>query len=228
MYRLLVHVEGQTEENFVDTVLAPHLYSRGFTSVRARLLGNARQRDRRGGIRPWESVRVDILSHLTQDQATVATTMVDYYGLPETWPGRAKAKGKKTLTKRARTVERAIANDIVASMSDAFDHRRFVPYVVMHEFEGLLFSDPDRLAWAMGKPNLRAELQTIRKEFSTPEHINESPESHPSRRIRDLYEGFQKPLMGVLAAQKTGLKDIRSECRLFDKWVRKLEERVDL
>src|SRR5256885_1583241 len=49
MARLLIHVEGETEETFVNEVLAPHLLSFGYESVSARLIGNARQRDRRGG-----------------------------------------------------------------------------------------------------------------------------------------------------------------------------------
>ena len=48
MTRLLIHVEGETEESFVNEVLAPHLYTHGYGLVSARLLGNARQRDRRG------------------------------------------------------------------------------------------------------------------------------------------------------------------------------------
>jgi hypothetical protein len=64
MARLLIHVEGQTEESFVSTVLRPHLHDRGYVSVGARLLGNARQRDRRGGIRAWATAKKDILNHL--------------------------------------------------------------------------------------------------------------------------------------------------------------------
>ncbi len=33
MTRLLVHVEGQTEESFVNRILAPHLYTRDFSLV---------------------------------------------------------------------------------------------------------------------------------------------------------------------------------------------------
>ena len=44
MTQLLVHVEGQTEETFVNEVLAPHLHGFGLASVSARLFGNARQR----------------------------------------------------------------------------------------------------------------------------------------------------------------------------------------
>lgn len=32
--------------------------------------------------------------------------------------------------------------------------RRFIPYVQMHEFEGLLFSDPSQLAAALGEQDL--------------------------------------------------------------------------
>lgn len=95
MSRLLIHVEGQTEEDFVKEVLAPHLYGCGYTKVSARLVGNARQRDRRGGIRAWSAVRKDILNHLKEDTECLSTTMVDYYALPQTgdraWPGRAEA-----------------------------------------------------------------------------------------------------------------------------------------
>src|SRR5436309_12656505 len=57
MARLLVHVEGKTEETFVNQILGPHLYKHRYEIVSARLLGNARQRDRRGGIRAWSAVR---------------------------------------------------------------------------------------------------------------------------------------------------------------------------
>ena len=226
MTRILVHVEGQTEENFVNAVLAPHLSSVGYTSVSARLLGNARQRSQRGGIRPWGSVRTDILNHLKVDQTTLVTTMVDYYGLPGTWPGRTQSGLQKTPLARAAEVEQAILEDIASSLSGAFDRRRFVPYVVMHEFEGLLFSDPPGFARGIGRLDLSPELQAIRSEFSTPEEINDSSETAPSKRIKDLYRGYQKPLMGVLGVQEIGLNAIRKECPLFSKWIENLELRA--
>lgn len=115
MTRLLVHVEGVTEESFVNNVLAPHLYSHGFSSVGARLIGNARQRDRRGGIRAWSTVRKEIMNHLKEDRACIATTIVDYYGLPQidpkAWPGRSEAPNL-AFSERANRVETALAKDI--------------------------------------------------------------------------------------------------------------------
>ena len=82
MSRLLVHVEGQTEEAFVAKLLAPHLYEFGFTSVSARLFGNAQQGSRRGGIVGWKTASSSILIHFKTDAGSLATTMVDYYALP--------------------------------------------------------------------------------------------------------------------------------------------------
>ena len=108
MRRLLVHVEGQTEETFVNEVLAPHLLTRGYSRVDARLMGSARGRDRRGGIRSWPAARRDIVHHLREDEGCVATTMVDYYGMPQegqaAWPGRMVARTREP-SQRSETVE---------------------------------------------------------------------------------------------------------------------------
>ena len=125
-------------------------------------------------------------------------------------------------------VEEAVLEDISGSLTDAFDQRRFVPYVVMHEYEGLLFSDPNGFAHGIGRPTLASQLQAIRDEFRTPEEINDSPDTAPSKRVKQLYQGYQKPLMGVLAAEEIGLDAIRAECPLFDKWVEQLEQRANL
>ncbi len=226
MTRLLVHVEGETEEDFVNRVLAPHLYSHGLSSVGARLIGNARQRDQRGGIRAWNTVRKDIVNHLKEDRASIATTMVDYYGLPQTgpkaWPGRSEAP-KLALSERANRVETALLEDISREMGSSFNPERFIPYVVMHEFEALLFSDCDRFGRGIGRPGLAPKFQEIRDKFANPEEIDDSPETAPSKRVAALVPGYQKPLMGTLAAQEIGLNAIRSVCPHFQCWLKRLE-----
>ena len=115
MARLLVHVEGETEETFVNEVLRDHLVARGLERVDARLVGNARQRDRRGGIRGWNTVRRDIIRHLSQDAGCVATTMVDYYALPQSgekaWPGRNHARSLP-VADRGVHVQAALLDDL--------------------------------------------------------------------------------------------------------------------
>jgi len=226
MTRLLVHVEGETEEAFVNEVLASHLYACGFTKVSARLLGNARQRDRRGGIRAWSTVRKDILHHLKEDTDCLSTTMVDFYALPQTgdraWPGRAKA-AQLAFAAKATVVESALLEDISHELGEGVGFCRFVPYVMMHEFEGLLFSDTVKLGLGMGRPDLTPKFQAIRNQFATPEEINDSPQTAPSKRILELFPRYERPLLGTLAVLEIRLDAIRHECPLFRVWLERLE-----
>jgi len=229
MARLLIHLEGQTEEDFVNEILRDYLLARGYDAVSARIVGNARLRRRRGGIRPWPSVRKDIINHLKEDPTCIATTMVDYYGLPQegegAWPGRKKAAGLKSGEK-APSVEGALLDDVMAEMGRRFNPRRFVPFVVMHEFEALLFSDCAGFSRGIGRPGLEAAFKEIRDRFPTPEDINDSPVTAPSKRVKDLVPGYEKPLLGSLAALEIGLNCIRRECPHFNEWLGQLESRL--
>ena len=226
MTRLLIHVEGQTEETFVNELLAPHLYTVGYSVVGARLLGNARQRTRRGGIRSWPAVRKEIVNHLRQDPGCIATTMVDYYGLPQSgsrgWPGRAAAS-QLTFPEKASTIEDLLLADVCEHMGSSFNPDRFIPYVMMHEFEATLFSDCAAFARGIGSPDLAASLQAIRDEFASPEQIDDSPTTAPSKRIARLVPGYQKPTQGTFAIQEIGLDTIRAECPHFRTWLERLE-----
>lgn len=137
MKRLLIHVEGQTEETFVNEVLRDYLMRKGYNQVSARILGNARQRNKRGGIRSWPSVKKEIVNHLREDANCVATTMVDYYALPQegagAWPGRTQLQSRSAGMK-AEAVESALLANIVEAIGNSFNPQRFIPFVVMHEF----------------------------------------------------------------------------------------------
>lgn len=226
MARLLIHVEGQTEEVFVNEVLRPHLYSVGYQVVGARLVGNARLRERRGGVRSWESVKRDIVRHLREDDECLATTMVDYYGMPDSgegaWPGRA-ASTALPAEQRAAAVEAELESAVRNSLNGDNGRKRFVPFVVMHEFEGLLFSDCGVFARAIGRGSIAHALQTIRQGFPTPEHINDSPITAPSKRVVALVPEYQKPLYGNIAALEIGLAKMRGECPHFNGWIERLE-----
>ncbi len=229
MARLLIHVEGEAEETFVNEVLAPHLYERNYTKVSARLLGNARQRDRRGGIKSWSSTRLDILTHLKEDSACIATTMIDFYALPQTgtraWPGRQTASNL-LFPQKAASVESALHRDICQELGDSFDQTRFIPFVMMHEFEGLLFSSCEGFGNGIGRPDLIPQFQAIRNQFGTPEEINDSPTTAPSKRVQELVHGYEKPLLGTLAILEIGLDVIRAECPHFGAWLEKLSGRT--
>lgn len=225
MSRLVVHVEGPTEETFIKEVLGPHLVGYGYDAVWPRIVGNARLDRRSGGIKGWPSVRKDVIEHLKENPGCRATTMVDYYALPKTgikaWPGRADAV-ELAYVKRASHVERALLNDLKEKSSYKLS-RRFRPFVTMHEFEGLLFSDCRAFSEGIGIPELEDALQAIRDEFESPEEINDSPITAPSKRVEALVPGYSKPFLGVLASLEVGLDRMRAECPVFRRWLEDLE-----
>ena len=96
----------------------------------------------------------------------------------------------------------------------------------MHEFEGLLFSDCDALSRGVGRPELQPQFESIRNQFTTPEDINDSPHTAPSKRMESIIPGYEKPLLGILAVLEIGLARIRAECPHFNAWLSKLESLI--
>lgn len=225
MARILAIVEGQTEETFTNTILAPHLREYGHY-ISATILGNARSRNKRGGIRGWDASRSDIVRHLQGDRNVYVTTMVDYYGLPATpphgWPGRQLATAMP-FHQKASTVTGAMLQDIIGHLGTGYYPARFVPFVMMHEFEALLFSDCQGLSEGIGRPDLAVAFSAVVSSCGGPEEINDSPLTAPSKRIEQLFPRYQKPIMGALAARRIGLDRMRAECPTFDDWVTTLE-----
>lgn len=235
MSRLFIQVEGPTEEDFVNEVLRRHLVdSHSYHSVDARIVGNSRLREKRGGIRGWSVVRKEIVERLQYDRGVFITMLVDYYALPkgspedDGWPGRS-APANLPFAQKAAQVKQALAGDIAVALPDPRDHRRFIPFIVMHEFEALLFSDPAAMARGFNHADAEADLAAIAGQFSTPEEINDSPLTAPSKRIIKVFEDrgydrYEKPLLGNLAALEITLPVIRAKCPLFGVWLSKLEK----
>ena len=136
--------------------------------------------------------------------------------------GRSEAN-EVGFPNNAETVEKALASDICEQMGSDFNPEQFVPYVMMHEFEAMLFSHCERFAEGIGKPELAPKFQEIRAKFGCPEEIDDSPETAPSKRIVSLVPGYQKPLMGALASLEIGLGAIRLACPHFRSWLEQLE-----
>ncbi|WP_255637136.1 DUF4276 family protein [Hyalangium versicolor] len=91
MKRILILVEGQTEETFVREVLAPHLVSLGLALqpvivVTSRLETGEKNK---GGIIRFGPVKQNLLMLLGDSNAVKVTTLFDFYGLPRDFPGMA-------------------------------------------------------------------------------------------------------------------------------------------
>lgn len=100
---------------------------------------------------------------------------------------------------------------------------RFLPYLQLHEFEGLLFSDPVAFASGIGEPRLASRLERIRNPFETPEDINDDPTTAPSKQVISVCPSYRKVLDGTRAARAVGIARMRQECPHFRNWLEQLE-----
>ena len=221
MIRLYIICEGETEEGFVNNILYGHLWPRNVYPIPI-VIGT---RGHKGGNVNYQRLRRNVRNALRQESECYCTVLIDYYGLPTDFPGKSESESERVLSDIAATfrelLEDALRNDIGENSV-----RRFIPYVQMHEFEALLFSDPAGFAAGISRPDLQAKFHEICSRFTTPEHINDSPNTAPSKRIIEEFPGYerQKPLLGALAALEIGLPRIRQQCPLFDAWLNKLEK----
>jgi hypothetical protein len=167
-------------------------------------------------------VKKDIVKQLKQDRAAYCSTMLDFYGLGNGFPGTPLPGGLANPEKATR-IERATKEDIVAEIPDFRPDLRFLPYLQLHEYEGLLFSDPMTFARGIYEPRLTESFKKIRDEFPTPEDINDRPDLAPSKRVLSLHPPYSKPIHGTLAAIAIGIERMREECPHFRDWVERLE-----
>ncbi|HKQ50055.1 MAG TPA: DUF4276 family protein [Phycisphaerae bacterium] len=215
-------VEGQTEQTFVRDQLAEHLGSFGF-AIWAILSGKTQ---RQGGVKKWDSARNDIIRPLRAGR--FCTTMFDYYAMPSDWPGRREAS-KLAWAKRAAYVEAMMAEDIGETIGVSFNPSQFIPYVQLHEFEALLFSDTGVLAAAataispITETYYRKQFDAIITAAGHPEAIDDGFETCPSRRIKGIVAGFRKGLHSPIVARRIGLDRLVSDCSHFGSWIKKLE-----
>ena len=218
--RLHFVVEGPTERRFVENILRPHLADRSIW-VAARCVETGRSRGRKysGGVRDYTKAKRDIERWMREDQNSDArfTTMFDLYALPGDFPGYEDARQERDPYARIRLLEDALGEDI--------PDRRFVPYLQLHEFEALLFCDPQKLEVRFDRHSAGIWRLAQVAEQSNPELINDGNETAPSKRIiREIpeYES-DKASSGPIVAERIGLTTLRTKCQHFAEWLGKLE-----
>ena len=221
MSRLLILLEGQTEETFIKQLIAPHLAERGvFASVTMIATSrDAGRRTHRGGHAHRFDLIASDLRRLLGGQARAVSTMLDLYGFPRDMPG---------FPPRWPPATRDRVGLLEAAFAAAIGDHRFIPGIVAHEFEALLFTEPERIA-AVAVPDLTeraratTELVAVAQAYASPEDINDSPATAPSKRILAAVPGYKKPRHGPIIAQQIGLERLRRSCPLFAAWLARLE-----
>jgi hypothetical protein len=219
---LFIVVEGPTERTFVREILAPTLAGNG-VYAQAMLIGKP---GHKGGNVIFERARKDIGNFLKQRSDTYISTMFDYFRIDSEWPGKEQVSEKinsgtsLASTEKADILEKAMFDKIVEEFATHAAKKRFIPYIEMHEFEALLFSNPQTLA-----NNLGVRLNKIQEALGAdgPEDINDDPDKAPSKRLMALEPRYRKIASGNVIAKAIGIPAMREKCPHFASWLAKLE-----
>lgn len=217
MKRVLILVEGQTEERFVKDVLHPHLLPLDIAPL-PKLITTKRVKAGKhfkGGVTEFKKVEDDLRRLLGDSAAVLVTTMLDYYGFPKDFASWHQVVAKQPH-QRVKQLEEAFAAHI--------NNRRFLPYLMLHEYEAMLFAGPQQTAKTLNHAPLAASMQQIRDACTGPEKIDEGEETAPSKRILKLFPRYRKPLHGPLAVGRIGLPQVRAACPHFNEWLTALEK----
>lgn len=209
MIRLGISVEGQTENEFVTSVLAPHLLALDIFAATT-IVQTRRAHDGTrfvGGAVSLDRVARQIRPLL--HSFDYVTTLYDFYG----FRGRAEGENVEALQQR---------------LAEMLRHERFIPYIQKYEFENLLFGGDGVLPPTMESPQLSAAIREVVMQSGDPELINDTRETAPSRRLDRLFLThlrihYDKTGHGPVWAGRIGLERLRLACPRFGRWLERLE-----
>lgn len=216
MIRLLILVEGQSEEKFVQQVLAPYLATEiSATPVILKTRRDADGTAYRGGVTGWAQIRSD-LQRLLRDRHAYVTTLLDYYGLPDDFPGLKAADGAASPQDKVI----ALQNIFAQSMGNP---PHFIPFLALHEFESWLFSAPEIVGEHFARDDLPHKLKAIVSACGEPEAINHGRKTHPKARLQALLNHeYREVGDGATLMKKIGIPRIADACPHFRQWLARL------
>ena len=210
MSRVYVVVEGQTEEAFVRELLAPH-YARLDKYLIPIIVSTSP--GHKGGVVRYAKVRPQIVRLCRQDADAWVTTLFDLYALPTDFPGKAAPAylAQASGSAKAQYLEAQLRQDIAEP--------NFLPNLLVHEYEALLFTQPAQFEQWTGNAKVPATLAQAVAQAGSPEDVNDSPHTAPSKRIRAVMPKYQKTFHGPLIACDIGLDALRQACPHFHAWL---------
>ena len=119
-------------------------------------------------------------------------------------------------------MEQALKDDIIKRLPD-FPPDRFIPYIQLHEFEALFFTDIRVLTseyqeWQPQIDQLYRETVQL-----APEEINDGPKTAPSKRIQGAVPIYKKGEAAADLLENINVPELRKKCPHFSHWLKQLE-----
>ncbi len=213
MKMIYILCEGQTEEAFINEVLGPY-FANLMIFIKPIICTTKRTTSKKykGGVSDYNKVKNELTILCKQHKNEMITTMFDYYAMPSNTPNINC--NEVDVYKRMELIEEAINNDI--GQPNCFFN------FMLHEFEGMLFSSPDAFIEITDEQTVE-KIRKMRDEAISPEHINNSPETAPSKRLESLMPNYAKVKNGALISKNIGIDTLLKECKHFAEWVEKIK-----
>lgn len=213
MKMIYILCEGQTEEAFINEVLGPY-FANLMIFIKPIICTTKRTTSKKykGGVSDYNKVKNELTILCKQHKNEMITTMFDYYAMPSNTPNINC--NEVDVYKRMELIEEAINNDI--GQPNCFFN------FMLHEFEGMLFSSPDAFIEITDEQTVE-KIRKMRDEAISPEHINNSPETAPSKRLESLIPNYAKVKNGALISKNIGIDTLLKECKHFAEWVEKIK-----
>ncbi|MFZ4544753.1 MAG: DUF4276 family protein [Saprospiraceae bacterium] len=221
MKHIYIIVEGQTELEFANKFIIPFLLTKGISThmqaIMVTMPGGGH------GYNHIEHFKRTITPVLSYKDEPIITTMFDHYGINSVakMPNYADCAKKTNVEDRIQCLENGL-NDVVQAI---MPYRFFIPNIIRHEFETLLFADPKE-GFSLEDDIIINELLAICNLFPNIEDINVTPQGAPSKRIDEIYakhsKKYNKVADGMDIIELTGLDTILEKCPRLNDWLERL------
>jgi Domain of unknown function (DUF4276) len=214
--RIIILVEGQTEEEFIKKTLAPYLQNFNIFNVRA--IRFATSSVQKGGMVNYSKFKNTVVRFLNQENDILVTSLIDFFRLPNSFPAFSDAQKLSNSFQKVIFLENQIDLDI--------NDNRFFAYIQLHEMEALLFSKIDGFEKNGISGQFLFEINQIIQQYPNPEQINDHPNTAPSKRLEKIISGYKKVVYGNIIIETNGIESILEKCPRFSDWVKKIIEQA--
>ncbi len=215
MKKITIICEGYSELAFCKDILEPHL-----RNFQIQLYYELTDHSKDGGITKWLNIKNQIIKIYEEDNDMVISTFFDFYGMNKSlkFPKWAESVEVDNKPNKMEILE-------IGMFEDIDDAIKFIPYIQLHEYEALVFSDYNAFEtlYDAQDANLVA-LKKICDNHINPEDINDIKITAPSNRLKNNIRRYNKISSGIELITIIGLETIRSKCPRFHNWIKNLEK----
>jgi len=139
MRRINIIAEGRTEVKFIEKILSEyHLFKDNEIYLSAITIETSRGH-KGGDIQFHKRYKKEVKRLLKEKDNPIVSSLIDFFRLYKDFPSYDNSKKITNKYEKIKFLEDSIAKEIEKEIG--IDAYRFLPYIQLHEFEALLFSD---------------------------------------------------------------------------------------